>query len=194
MKNFAVSNIEKRASVMLREHVDVLSGFGADLEWYGETYHMNMGNDLVFGTVGYDIRNKFLVKTYGMSFDVIFDEVRLSDSFSASCSFSGMTRIEGACFKVKKDDDGSISRLLNDSGFINNLIKLGESLDLESVKVEYSAGTGQLTFKIKPYAGVYLWLKFPPINRQIPLRDSELEALLKFTRYIKKHFSHKLYN
>lgn len=194
MKNFAVSNIEKRADMMLREHVDVLSGLGVELEWYGGTYHMDMGHDLVFGTIGYDVRNKFLVKTYGLSFDVIFDEVDLSDSFSASCSFSGMTRIEGACFKLKKDRDGTISGLLNNPGFINNLIKLGESLDLESVKVIYSAQTRQLTFKVKPYAGVYLWLKFPPINRRIPLRNSELEALLKFTRYIKKHFSHKLYN
>lgn len=193
MKNFAVTNVEKKADIMLKEHVDTLSGMGAELEWTGGKYHMDMGHDQVFGTIGFDVHNKFLVKTYGMSFDVIFDDVYFPNSFSASCSFSGMTKIEGARFRIKKDNDGSASEFLNEAGLVNRLIKLGESLDLESVTVEYSADSRELSFKVKPYAGVYMWLKFPPINRRIPLRGPELEALLKFTYSIKKHFSKRLY-
>ena len=193
MKNFAVNNIEKKANTMLKEHIDVLSEMGANLEWNGGKYHMDMGHNQVFGSVGYDVKNKFLVKTYGLTFDLIFDDVHFNESFNASCSFAGMTKIEGAYFKIRKYNDESVSNFLNESKLIEKIIKLGESLDIESVKVSYSVDTKQLSVKIKPYAGVYLWLKFPPINRQIPLRGPELEALLKFTKFIKSDFSKKLY-
>jgi hypothetical protein len=176
-------NVDSRAAALLEHHMSLLGaspGFSRKDEL---TYAREGGTDLTDFLIGYDVKSKFMTKTYNLLFKARIPNMDLGDSFKARIKFRGVKTIETGFFEIKPKREEA-ERLLNDPALIDLIVNAAREVDIAMITVEYSAGTEALTISILPYAGAFLWIKLPPVYYPLKLNEIEMNALEKLSREI----------
>lgn len=191
MDNFAAENVRKKAESMLKDHAAVIGEFGAAMKLEGGAYYIHNDDTDDYIRFGYDVSNKFLTKLYGMSVKIVSHNIVLGADFEAMCIFTGAFRMEGVYFKRLKGDMAAVDRLNSQAALMNRIFLAAKKFDIESIRIKYCREGGILEVKIKPYAGAFVWIKFPPVTRKIPLQNDELEEIYHLTIFIQNCLSRR---
>jgi hypothetical protein len=142
------------------------------------------------------MNNKFLSRTYAMRFTLKLTNPKgsvgfagISDGdFDARCVFSGMTSVDAVYFKVLKGNKKAVRELLEVSAITEAIISVSRKVVIARIDVRYDSVADVLSIDIAPYAGAYVWIKFPPFSRAIPLRPEELRAIASLTGVFRSQF------
>ena len=180
MKQFDMGNIRQRAVKLLDGHMDMLdTRFGDFTPMDGAYYQENeVSGD--FFTIGYRENNKLLSRVYNLEFRLVMPGLDFPSDFKARIRFLGFREIRDAAFVVETKDRSAEGRL-NDSGLLSPIAAAAREVDLASVRLEYIRRSGVLTLSVMPYAGAYVWVKFPPAFYGMRLKKEEMNALCRLT-------------
>jgi hypothetical protein len=170
-------NVESRAAALLEHHMSLLGGGLGGFDGGGMSYARADEGAGVSSAIGYGRRDRFMTRTYDLSFSVRIEGADLGDSFKARLKFRGMRQIETGFFDIRPEH-AEAERIFNDPRLIERIVGASRQVDIATVTAEYSAGTETLTVKVVPYAGAFLWVKMPPVYYPLKLRADEMRALV----------------
>jgi hypothetical protein len=186
--NFVTENVRKKAEKMLLQLEPDLSRGGCVPEWRQGAWYLD-GTDPRWQTrFGFEVNNKFLTKVYCLCMRMTMEGRRFESDFEASCAFLGAAKITGAVFRRRKGHLPEIEALCGDSGLIDNICRAAEKFDIETIYIRCDHALGKLSIEIRPYAGAFVWVKFPPLTKQIALRPAETAALCELAAFMRTHF------
>jgi virulence-associated protein VapD len=191
MKQFDMGNITKRADRLLEEHMGMIDGERGVFEKQGGGYYLKCENDdASLLRIGYAESNRFLSRVYNMEFKNIITPVDFPADFKARIRFRGFKEIQGAVF-VTDPKDRWAAGLLNDARLPAMISEIAGHVDVAALKLEYIAKNKTLTLSVIPYAGAYIWVKFPPAFYGMRLKKEEMRQLLHLTQIIGAYFERK---
>jgi hypothetical protein len=187
--NFASENVRKKAEKLLLRLETDLRDAGFFPEWMQGSWRLDKEGSPWRIDCGYEIGNKFLTKVYCLYFRLTLDECEFADDFEARCEFLGGINIKDVIFRRRKGSSPEIEALCDDRALADSICGAAGKFDIETIYVRCNRALGTLSIEIKPYAGAFVWVKFPPLTKQIPLRSDETAALCDLANFMEKHFS-----
>ncbi|MDR2295360.1 MAG: hypothetical protein LBD95_01050 [Clostridiales Family XIII bacterium] len=190
--NFASENVRKKAEKQLLRLGPELRLSGCVPMWDQGVWHLNETNSDWQTRCGFKIDNKFLTKVYGLCMWMTLKGCAFESDYEASCEFLGAAKIRGVVFRRRKGRLSEMESLCADPDLADAICRAAEKFDIETIRIRCDRMRGTLSVEIRPYAGAFVWVKFPPITKQIPLRPDETAALCELAFFIKAHFSEGL--
>ncbi|MDR2089258.1 MAG: hypothetical protein LBP73_07880 [Clostridiales Family XIII bacterium] len=187
--NLFSENVRKKAENQLLRLEPELRRSGFVPGWEQGVWRLEDAHSYRQLYCGFTINNKFLTKVYCMYMRVTLEGCSFESDFETSCEFLGTTKIKGVIFKRRKGKAAEVESLCDDPGLADAICLAAEKFDIETICIRCDRTIGTLSIEIRPYAGAFVWVKFPPIAKQIPLRSDEIAALCELTLFMKEHFS-----
>jgi hypothetical protein len=155
------------------------AGFGDFRAADGAYYRENEASG-DFLKIGYSEDNKLLSRVYNLAFKSSMPGFDFPADFKARIRFFGFKEITDAAFVTDAKDRGAEARL-NEPELLSLILRAAREVDLASVRLEYVKRSGVLTLSVQPYAGAYVWVKFPPAFYGMRLKKEEMNALCRLT-------------
>jgi hypothetical protein len=180
MKQFDMGNIRQQAVRLLDNHMNMLdTRFGDFLPLDGGYCQENETSGDFF-KIGYNENNKLLSRVYNLEFRLTMPGLDFPSDFRARIRFRGFREIQSASFIIDTKDKSADGQL-NDPELLSLIVVAAREVDLASIRLEYVKRSGVLTLSVMPYAGAYVWVKFPPAFYGMKLKKEEMNALCRLT-------------
>jgi len=181
-------NIEKRANALLDSHIGIL---GADAACFVSTangYERRDKDGNVDLYIGYAPKSKLLTKIFNLELRKVVKNDLFERSFSAKIKFRGSRKIESASFELIRPNS-KIEEQLNDPEMLEEVTELAQKVDVSTLTLDYSKANEKLTIVLMPYAGAFLWIKFPPVFYPLKLTGEEMKCLCSIIDIIGEKFA-----
>jgi hypothetical protein len=191
MKQFSIANIDRKAEKLMKEHVENIVPLYGEFKKQGDWYYTEENEKGDYVSAGYYFSKKLLTKVYNFQISLVLQNIDFDEDFSIESSFKGMVNIKDISFKVKGNRSCMAERLNKDKVLKKKICDIAKHIDLTNISLKYSMYDKELKISINPYAGAFIWLKFPPVFYGIRLKESEYKSLYKLLNYLKSYLCQK---
>jgi hypothetical protein len=181
----SLGGFTRRAYLALQQHAQMFEGLGMRVqdEVDGEIL-LSVDPDRCFTLhLGYRISRKLLAKIHHLRMTARFAPTAANPAPRYRLDLKARSLVSAPRELVVSGpgitEGRKIADFLAAAGVVS---ELEDRMDVESLSVNWSPGTGSYTVTLEPYPGSHVLMLLPPMAYTIRLKDTEVSAIYRFFR------------